>query len=118
MPDRAHTQTESLLTALESRLRRLYRRTNKQLQKDLSPLLAEIYLDREDATQKQRLDYAERNGLSEIASIFADALIGSNEKAIRDINRTMLSVYGVNFSAMADFFEREAGVDITESEED
>lgn len=113
MPDRANAQTESLLTALEARLRRLYRRTNKQLKKELDPLLQAAVMDREDAMQKQRLQYAERHGLDEIAGVFADLMVECNERAIRDINRTMLQAYSVNFSAMADFFKDEAGVDIT-----
>jgi len=114
--DAAHNKTESLLTALETRLRRRYRKANKDIQKQIEPLLQAVWLDKEDATQAQRLRHAERNRLSEIAGIFADTLIETNEKAIKDINRTMLSAYGVNFEEMARFFEREAGVDITDGE--
>lgn len=115
MPDRAdvaHNKTESLLIGLEVRLRQMYRKASKNIQKEIEPLLSEIWLDSDTATQKQRLDYAEKHNLQEIADIFADYMTEVNEKAIKDINRTLLSVYGVNFEAMAQFFEDKAGVDI------
>lgn len=100
--DAAHAKTESLLTALESRLRRLYRRTNKQLQKDLSPLLDEIYLDREGATQKQRLDYAEKHGKAEVAETVVNALLDANEKTVHEINQVSMEYYRLNVRAAAD----------------
>ena len=112
--DKAHNQTESILVSLETRLRRLYRKGGKRVQEEITPLLEAVVLDKDDSTQRQRLLYAEKHGLSEIAGTYADHIVEANKKAVRDINRTALQIYSVNFDYMAQFFKREAGVDITD----
>ena len=99
MIDHAHAQTNGLLAGLESRLRRLHRRTNKRIQRDITPLLGDIALDKENATQTQRLRYAERNGKGEVVEAIADALTEANRQTVSAINAMAVEYYRLNVKA-------------------
>ena len=112
MPDRAHIQTNAILSDLEVRLNRLYRRTGKRIKAEVDPLLEDIYLDEENVTQRQRLKHAERGGMGNLISAVAVLLVLANGRAADNINRSAKKIYGINFKGMADLFKGATGVNI------
>lgn len=102
MPDIAHRETDEILKELDIRLHRLYQRTNKNIQSEIDALVTEIYLDEENATQKQRLKHAEKHGKNEIVKIVVDALLGANKKTVEYINEIEMGYYRVNFKSAID----------------
>lgn len=113
MPDRAALETERILASLDRDLDRLYKVTARDLMEEMDPMLNEIYLDDEEATQRQRLQHAEKSGnLDKLVSIFVAYLLLANEKAIDRINSDMRRVYRTNYSAMRDYIKGLTGVNV------
>lgn len=112
MADKAAKETDKILSDLEKRLDSLYNSTDKKLQSEIEDLLSQIYLDDEDATQRQRLKYANKNGLDEVVEIFVTYMLLVNEKAVRRINNIMSNVADINYSFWQRRFKSKTDVDI------
>lgn len=112
MPDRAALKTEQIRADLLKSLKRLYDSADHKIQADIEELLLEIYLDDESATQRQRIQHAERNGLNEIIDIFVAVMLLTNERAIRRINNAANNVASVNYGHVRDKVTHITGIDI------
>lgn len=110
--DKAARETEQVRTDLLKSLKRLYDSADRKIQADIEELLMAIYLDDEAATQRQRIQHAERNGLNEIVEIFVAVMLMTNEKAISRINRAANNVAGINYADVRNYVKRVTGIDI------
>lgn len=97
MADAAHEGTDKTLRALERHINKLYAQARRQIRKEVEPLVDGIYLEDEDATQQQRVDYAERHNLAGIKAALVSILVLTNGKAFRSINNAMGDVYALNY---------------------
>lgn len=112
MPDRAYEETDLLLSRLEHQLTTIYADVARRIRKQSAPLLEEMYLDDETATQKQRLDYARRNGLKQLVKKLTPIILDANQSAIGRINNTTALVYAINHDYAVDDMERQTGRDL------
>lgn len=102
MRDKAHLQTDDLLLCLEHELSTIYAVAARKIKKQTAPLLDEMYLEDEDATQKQRLDYADKNGKDEAVKKTTKIITAANEQAVNLINRRQMENYKLNFTYACD----------------
>lgn len=79
--------------------------------------LDELILERDNSTQTQRQQYAERHGLSKTVKIAASGVVAANTIAIRQINGAIRDVYNNNYSYMAREVKRNTGAILRESGE-
>lgn len=113
MPDKAHNETNEILSRLEANLTASYTRVQRDVLREISPLLYEMYLDNEEATQRERLKRAEKDGnLKKAVAIFASRIIIENESSINRINKDMDRIYYANYSWAVKYIKRMSGVDI------
>lgn len=101
--DKAHNQTDAMLAETESRIAALYRKSRKQIVKEVVPLLDGLVLDDEEATQTKRLKYAEKDGKKDEAIGKAvDIIVSANERTTELINQNAKQIYAVNFQFACD----------------
>lgn len=112
MVDSAHNKSMQILNELDKDLRRLYSVATRNIQNEADPIIANMYLDDENATQRQRLRYAQRNGLADLILLFVGIMILTNEKAINRINAKTSRIYILNYDFMGDRVEELAKQDL------
>lgn len=113
MPDKAHNETNEILSRLESSLNISYKSAKNNISKEVNPLLDEMYLDDKEATQNKRLKHAEKDGnLNKVVEIFVSGIILTNESSINRINKDMNRVYEKNYSWATDYIKRMSGIEI------
>lgn len=110
--DKAAKETERIHAELLRELRRLYNSADRQIQEEIEEYLDAIILDDEEATQRQRVKYAEKNGIRNIVGIFTAVMLLTNEKAIGWINSAMNNIAGINYEHVRAKVERVTGVNI------
>lgn len=108
MADKAHTQTEAILTQTLQRLRRLYDKANRQIADEVD--FEGLWLDDPEATQRERVRYAERNGLDEAVVAIVLILVASNKTAISYLNKRLDSVFDLNMEYVWRDIESASGV--------
>ena len=111
--DEIHKLNDELISSLDSDLHRLYAQNDKKVQKGAAPLLKKIYLEDQNATQRQRMAKAEKDDNKE-ALIFAVVwlMLRANERAIDKINNMSAKLYIMNYDHMIDEIERIAGQEL------
>lgn len=110
MPDRAVRETERIRADLLRSLSRLYNSANRQIADEVD--FEALWLDDEEATERERLRYAQKNGLGDAVAVVIAILLLTNERAIQAINSSLDGVYGLNFEAMADIITDQSGVNL------
>lgn len=113
MADKASRKTDELLSELEKELENQYNLTDKEIQAAIEEYLNAIYLaDQEDATQNQRLKYAQKNGLDDIVEIFVIHMLTINERAVNRINDTMNIAGDINYDYIRQSIKNKTNKDI------
>lgn len=101
--DKAHKETDRLLFQLQFDIAVLYRNASKKIQREIKPLIEEMQLDDETATQEERLIYANKtNKKLEAVKIITDIITQTNEKAAERINQNARQIYALNFKFACD----------------
>ena len=118
MGDAAHNKTESILRELESFLRSLYLKADREIRKNLSPMVVSLVLEEDGATQRKRLLYARNNGLQRVTDSAASLILPANKKAFEAINNTLDDVYITNWQYFQDTVKSDTGIDVHEPEPD
>lgn len=99
MADAAARETEKILNGTIRRLRALYADTNREIRNDVD--FDSLYLDDDEATQRERIRHAEKNNLDEVIAVIVALILATNERAIQTINGTLDGVYATNFEHSA-----------------
>lgn len=95
--DKAHSKTDILLDRTEKRLETLYTQTERKIWQKISHLLKELYLYNENATQKERIAYAEKDGKKdEIIDKIVEMLSATNKQSIDIVNEMAAEIYVLN----------------------
>jgi hypothetical protein len=93
------TDTERLRQLLQ-KLDGTYEKTLREIMKEIDTVLDELVIgdekERANATQKQRLDYAEKHGLDGLAETAAVSVAAANKTAVTGIERHLNAVYKNN----------------------
>lgn len=111
--DKAHLQTDQILDLTMAELEALYGVASRDLRKKIKPILEQMHLDDEEATQMERLKHAEKNGnLEKVALLFVAAMILANERAISKINDMTAKIYVINYDYMGKVIENKAKKDL------
>lgn len=97
MYDTAHNASQELLNSLEIELDKMYSDEYKHVIGDIRSQLKGIYFDNENATQKQRLKYANQGDkLNKLVFFIVTAYLLVNEKALKKTNIMLENVYKIN----------------------
>lgn len=101
MIDPAYDESYDALSDIEDELESLYGDAWRDVfdESDISALYME---SEQESTQRQRLDYAERNGLDALIAALVTKAVLTNERAINAINGRLDGVYDRNYKYMAD----------------
>jgi hypothetical protein len=95
--DKAHIETDKILYELEKDLRRLFKQSNRDFQKEIDGLIGKIYLGGVESTQRKRLKHAEKHGKNEIIERFVEAIISAQEQTVEKINASHAEIYRINY---------------------
>jgi hypothetical protein len=95
--DAAHKATDKQLALTMRGLRRLYKQSQADIAVDLDTILQRVYIDDSNATQRQRLDYADNNGKDKAIELLVNSLMDANEQAIEAINQANEDIYRGNY---------------------
>lgn len=103
MHDSAHIITNNLISRLETNLSTLYRSSAKDIRKKITPLIKDMQTDDPEATQDERLKYANKTGLKpEVVDIVTDIITNTNEQSVDLINDNARQIYAINFKYACD----------------
>lgn len=112
-------QVERLRNSLARDIDRLYSGANREIQRKIRPYLDKIILKDEEATQKERIAHAEKDGnLDEVVSIAVAITVLTNQRAINRINRRLDDVYDIGTNAVAENVLKKTGIDISRKSPD
>lgn len=112
MTDTAHTRSQQILSRLETSLNTLYSQAERSLFDEIEPIIEELHLEAENATQRQRVQYAEKHGMDKVVAAFVLYSVLANEKGIERINGSLDRVYKVNFEQVARALGVTSGKDV------
>ncbi|MDL2253839.1 phage head morphogenesis protein [Ruminococcaceae bacterium OttesenSCG-928-I18] len=110
--DKAHEHTDSILHATEHKINRIYGAARREIRKEVASQIEDIYLDDEDATHRERLEYAENHGVEEVLIGTVAILLLANQNAQAVTNRAVQHIYVLNYSYTADVVFGAVSVDI------
>lgn len=98
MEDTAHEKTDALLLQLNHDITILYRKVRRKIKRDLLPQVGDLYLDKDDATQRERLKYAEKVGKKDKAiESLVNTLVDAGARSAELINQNQAETYKINF---------------------
>lgn len=110
MPDAAYVKTEKTVNNTKKKIKKVYDNAQQEIYDiDLDDLL----IDKENATQKEKLEHAEKNDkLDKIIISLAGIILLANTNAIKIINKSLNGIYTSNFNEMKNDINNQKKTDI------
>jgi len=107
-----------LLLRTETEQARIYRRAEKDVEDIVFPLLLSIILDDPDATQRCRIQYANKGRKkSKVVKAMTDIMLDANKQSVVLVNDHASSVWDIGYKYIYDHVKAETGIDLWEPTE-
>lgn len=93
-------------------IRNLYSSAWRDLSEEIGSYIENIHLDDRDATERQRLKHADKNGKNKMIAAFVAAVVLSNKHAVTAINNGLDDIYKINAEDVRSYVSKSTGMDI------
>lgn len=108
MTDKAHRNTDKILSKLEKHIKQEYTKAYREVKEELQKIMMKLDLN-PDMPPAQRLLLAnKKDRLTNLAKVMADVIKNANAEAVKYINNDMVNVYKLNY----DFAGEELGFSV------
>lgn len=115
MANRVRPQTIKIRNEIFAELEDIYGSEWREISTDVDSLIDSMYLDNEEATQRERLKYAEKDGKkNKLIKLIVAAAVLSNTKAIKRINAGMNKIYLINANDVSKYIYLKSKIKIAE----
>lgn len=100
--DKAHAQTDKILSSLEKRIKDEYNKAYKEVKSDLASIMSKLDLNPNMSPQQRLALMTRKDRLEKMLEQYSNVLKDTNGMAVKYINNDMVNVYKTNYNFEAD----------------